>query len=117
MPTPLPEITPSSLRVAKQSQLQFWISKINETELKDAGRKGKLKKSGKVDTLRQRVADYYNFDLSCTAPPVTTHEASSTDSRVTEEITRRQFRFLRELGDEWRNNPSIFRLSSEETGM
>ncbi|TCD60124.1 hypothetical protein EIP91_010698 [Steccherinum ochraceum] len=68
---PLADITARRLLKAKGSELQYWIELTNEAarEASSDGKKRKrvLLKSGKVNELRQRLADYFGFDLVAAA--------------------------------------------------
>lgn len=98
-----PDITATSLTKAKKAQLEFWIKEANT----EAGKKV-LNKSGKTnEVLRHRLAAYHGIDLS-PENVLRQAEAESKSERpagpldVNRTITKRQWAYLRELADEWR---------------
>lgn len=99
-------ITAAQLATAKGSELQYWIEQANA----DAQKKV-LKKSGRVDELRQRLAQYYGINLSPSAEDSTTVvKSSDTTSQpvftIDKEIRMKQWAAVRELGEQWRTRIS-----------
>jgi hypothetical protein len=93
MATAPSDLTCSALNGATGDQLRFWIQKANE----DAGKKV-LNKTGKVEDLKSRLADYYRLDRS--APQASSAPVVGPLS-VDQDIQKRQWAHLRDLGMEW----------------
>ncbi|THH30977.1 hypothetical protein EUX98_g3219 [Antrodiella citrinella] len=122
-PQPPTNLTPESLLRAKGSELGQWIDLANKAAQEKAGNKKKvLIKTGKVESLRSRLADYYGFVLAAASGTDNTgvivagggsHSqsagtqvggTSSTTSiaSTNHEIRIRQWAYLRTLCDRWR---------------
>jgi len=79
-----------ALNAAKGVQLKFWIDETN----KIMARKD-LTKTGTVEALRKKLADYYGLDLARTA------EKPAGPVTRGHDMQQRQFAYLWELWDEW----------------
>jgi hypothetical protein len=86
-------LTAASLKVARGSEIAFWIAQANA-----AAGKRLMTKSGRVDDQRQRLAKYYGLDLM---DATETSPISVAPKTQEEDIKEHQFSWLRELGDEW----------------
>lgn len=86
-------LTAASLKVARGSEIAFWIAQANA-----AAGKRLMTKSGRVDDQRQRLAKYYGLDLM---DATETSPISVAPKTREEDIKEHQFSWLRELGDEW----------------
>ncbi|KAG1858357.1 hypothetical protein DFJ58DRAFT_781829 [Suillus subalutaceus] len=86
-------LTAASLKVARGSEIAFWISQANA-----AAGKRVMTKNGRVNDQRQRLAKHYGLDLVDGAG---TSPVSVAPKTREEDIKERQFNWLRELGDEW----------------
>ncbi|TCD59838.1 hypothetical protein EIP91_011334 [Steccherinum ochraceum] len=120
---------------AKGDVLRFWVTKANEKEKakpKEERRSG-LKRQGRVDDLRARIALYYGFDLEAAQAEASeeaeadaedsdaedTTEDSDLSSALNISIRDKQWDFMRELGAEWNeasanNRDDEFHLNSDE---
>ncbi|THH15724.1 hypothetical protein EUX98_g9420 [Antrodiella citrinella] len=122
-PQPPPNLTAESLLRAKGSELGQWIDLANKAAQEKAGNKKKvLIKTGKVESQRSRLADYYGFVLTAasgtdTAGVVVAGGGSQSQSAGTQvggtssttsiastnrEIRIRQWVYMRTLCDRWR---------------
>ncbi|KAK6995599.1 hypothetical protein R3P38DRAFT_3566952, partial [Favolaschia claudopus] len=104
------DLNPTSLTNASGAQLNYWIDAVN----KDLPKKV-LVKTGTVDVRRQRLADYFNIDLS-SLPPTPAIGPVPRDA----EINNRQWEHLRSLGAEWAEKDksgSEFRLVPETPSL
>jgi hypothetical protein len=105
MPNTPTDLTTLTLSHAKGAELKYWIDGAN----REAGRRV-LTKAGKVDELRQKLAVYYGLDLS--SLPSDPVQAGPPSCDV--EIQKRQWKHLRELGEEWKRAPESFQLCDSE---
>ncbi|THH15770.1 hypothetical protein EUX98_g9414 [Antrodiella citrinella] len=119
-----------SLLHAKGDVLRFWIDKANESELDKpkADRRDKLKRRGKVDDLRKRLALHFGYDLTAARSELEEsikRRPQAADAGPAEfrggtlEVRRRQWQYLRVLAKEWDDAcnagcESEFHLNSEE---
>lgn len=112
MPPPRPvDLNGTSLTAAKGTQLDFWIDAANKAA-DDAGKKKVLAKTGRVDERRQRLADYYNIDLSSLPAPEPIGPAT-----VDRAINKMQWAHLLTLGNEWKQKEEAgipFRLVNDD---
>ena len=99
------DLTALTLSRAKGAELKYWIDGVN----REAGRRV-LTKAGKVDELRQKLAVYYCLDLS--SLPSDPVQAGPPSCDV--EIQKRQWKHLRELGEEWKRAPDLFQLCERQ---
>lgn len=87
---PPSDVTVQALNAAKGVQLKFWIEEANQAVGKKA-----LTKTGTVNTLRTKLAEFYGLDLAATfekpAGPITCGH----------DVQKRQFAYLHELWNEW----------------
>jgi hypothetical protein len=90
-PDSVTDITAASLLAAGGKELRYWIAKANENADK------KLSKSGKVQELRERLAAHYGLELSAPGQLAPIEGPHTVD----EHIQKRQWGYLRALGDEW----------------
>lgn len=92
------DLTAAALNRATGEQLRFWIKGANDAATKDVKGKGKkvMLKSGKVEDLKVRLAEFYGIGRK--APKL---EPASDMSAVDHDIHRRQWKDWRVLGEEW----------------
>ncbi|TCD63079.1 hypothetical protein EIP91_006035 [Steccherinum ochraceum] len=106
---------------AKGDVLRYWAEKVNEREKAKpkTERHAHLKKGGKVDELRERIGQYYHFDLAAarsqelgeggSSEQISTAASGSNANAdsfnafpdVDEGIRCRQWNFVGDLGVEW----------------
>jgi hypothetical protein len=98
MPSPPADITALTLSGAKGDVLRFWIARANDSATIDKSARKPLTKMGKVDELKRKLAAYYNIDLAV-IPAVPDIVGPLP---VDEDIQKRQWSHLRELGQVWR---------------
>jgi hypothetical protein len=82
----------ASLKVAKGTEIVFWISQANA-----AAGKRVMMKNGLVEDKWRRLADYYGLNLSPSAMASTSVAPKTQEDHIKD----RQFSWLRELGEEW----------------
>ncbi|KAG1803882.1 uncharacterized protein HD556DRAFT_1226739 [Suillus plorans] len=91
---PPSDVTVQALNAAKGVQLKFWIKEANQAVGKKA-----LTKTGTVNALRTKLAEFYGLDLAAApekpAGPITRGH----------DVQKRQFAYLRELWNEWISRP------------
>ena len=109
-PCPPPDLTAATIATTKGAELQHWIDQANQQA---AGGKRVLKKAGRIDELRQQLAQYYRLELnSCPAkmvlqatsdtPLPAAHPPSSNPvPTINADIQWHQWEHLVALGDEW----------------
>ncbi|KAG1800754.1 uncharacterized protein HD556DRAFT_1304769 [Suillus plorans] len=88
-------LTAASLKVARGSEIAFWIACANA-----AAGKRVMTKNSHVDDQRQRLVKYYGFELTDGTASVTGLISIALKTRE-EDIKEHQLSWLRELGDEW----------------
>lgn len=103
MPVPPADLTVLSLTHATAKQLRFWIDGAN----REAGSgKRVMTKQGRVQALREKLAEYYRIDLSKLPPKPMPPGPSPIDAG----IQQRQWDGLIQLGEEWAEAGESFRL-------
>ncbi|KAF7980825.1 hypothetical protein HWV62_36450 [Athelia sp. TMB] len=88
------DITADTLNSATGKLLKFWIGRANDALGKNSA--GRLVKSGKVEELRERLAEHYGVDRK--APK---QEPVAGAATVDDSIRSRQWDDFRLLGEEW----------------
>lgn len=108
MPSTPSHITVKTISGAKYAVLKFWINEANRFASAKV-----LTKSGKVDELRAKLANYYSIDMQASEQV----EPIILPLTVNQSIQENQWDHLLALGDEWSEALEAgrpFRLIDEE---
>jgi hypothetical protein len=102
------EITSLALANATGAQLKFWIENTNKSLPKKV-----LTKTGRVDELRKKLAKHYSIDLS--AMPLQSDTTFEGPKMLDTTIIKKQWTWLRELGEEWLSAGTAFQLKPDDS--
>ena len=105
MPEPPPHITARSILAAKVKVLKSWIDEANDAANK-VKRTERLTKQGTIDTLRARLADYYDLDLTAAPPPAQEGQApggfaGEPEHAADQQVCETQWDYMTQLLERW----------------